>query len=105
MTRRLSIDRLRENTAAKRGGGKMSTAIDELADCLAAPGTVEADVEARALSAAIDRFLDGLKEADRSFFVPVLAGRAIAEIAKRRGVRRAGSKARLCAAAIGCGHI
>lgn len=48
ITRSRSIDRLRARTAAKRGGGEMSTAIDELADCLAAPGTVEADVEARA---------------------------------------------------------
>ncbi len=95
-TRRLSIDRLRENTAAKRGGGEMSAAIDELAECLAAPGTVEADVEARALAAAIDRFLDGLKEADRSFFVcRYWLGAPIAEIAKRRGVSESRVKSSL----------
>ncbi len=96
VTRRLSIDRLRENTAAKRGGGEMSAAIDELAECLAAPGTVEADVEARALAAAIDRFLDGLKEADRSFFVcRYWLGAPIAEIAKRRGVSESRVKSSL----------
>ena len=88
VTRRLSIDRLRENTAAKRGGGEMSTAIDELAECLAASGTVEA--------AAIDRFLDGLKEADRSFFVcRYWLGAPIAEIAKRRGVSESRVKSSL----------
>ena len=86
ITRSRSIDRLRARTAAKRGGGEAVLAIDELAGILSAPGSVEERVEAKELGAAIDRFLDGLRETDRNIFVSrywLCAG--VAGIAKRQG--------------------
>lgn len=69
LTRRISISRWRERRADKRGGGQLPVAMEELAEALSAPDTPEQVVEARELTAAIDRFLSSLPEEERDLFV------------------------------------
>ena len=57
ITRNLSFDRCRRQNAEKRGGGSLPLALDELSECVPAPGRVEQALEARELAEAIDRFL------------------------------------------------
>jgi RNA polymerase sigma-70 factor (ECF subfamily) len=68
IVRNVCIGRLRKLTAQKRDGA-YDVALDELAECLAAKETVEHLCEAKELSAAIDRFLDGVSYDDRYLFV------------------------------------
>lgn len=69
ITRRLSIDALRRRGAAKRGAGEGMCALDELAEAVPSTCDVEREVEMRALSEELDRFLDTLKAEDREMFV------------------------------------
>lgn len=69
LTRRISISRWRERRADKRGGGQLPVAMEELAEALPAPDTPEQIVEARELTASIDRFLASLPEEERDLFV------------------------------------
>lgn len=83
IVRNLSIKRYRANTAAKRSSG-YDAALDELEDCIPAPGTVEGAYAARELAAAINGFLAAQSWENRVMFVrrywfsdsiPDLAGR------------------------------
>ena len=49
ITRNLSFDRCRRQNAEKRGGGSLPLALDELSECVPAPGRVEQALEAREL--------------------------------------------------------
>lgn len=69
ITRRLSIDTLRRRGAAKRGAGEGMCALDELAEAIPSPCSVEHEVEMHALGEELDRFLDTIKKADRDMFV------------------------------------
>ena len=69
ITRRLSMKKLRYNTALKRGGDENAAALDELAECVPAGGTVAEEVEAREVGEIIDLFLKKLKADDRRMFV------------------------------------
>ena len=68
ITRNLSFDRCRRQNAEKRGGGSLPLALDELSECVPAPGRVEQALEARELAEAIDRFLRTLPERECSIF-------------------------------------
>ena len=67
--RRISIDRWRARSASKRGGGEMSLALDELAECIPGGNDPAAEVEAKELAAAVARFLDMLPCAERKVFL------------------------------------
>ena len=69
ITRNLSFDRCRRQNAEKRGGGSLPLALDELSECVPAPGRVEQALEARELAEAIDRFLRTLPERECSIFL------------------------------------
>ena len=69
LTRRISINRWRARRADKRGGGQLPVAMEELTEALPAPDTPEQLVEARELTASIDRFLASLPEEERDLFV------------------------------------
>lgn len=69
ITRRISISRLRERYADKRGGGEYALAYDEIDACLSGGASPEAYVEAKELAHALNRFLSGLREDDRNIFV------------------------------------
>lgn len=69
ITRNLSFDRYKAAHTDKRGGGNLPAALDELAECVAAPGGVELELEGRELSRAIDAFLRTLPERECSIFL------------------------------------
>ena len=69
ITRKLSFDRCKYQQAAKRGGGALPLALDELGECIPASGRVEHALEQKELAAAIDRFLRTLPERECSMFL------------------------------------
>ena len=68
ITRNLAVKRWEANTAQKRSAA-FDLALDELAECLPAAGSVEGTLETQELSAAVSRFLDTLGYLDRFCFV------------------------------------
>lgn len=68
IARNLSLDRYHANSARKRNGS-YDLALSELEGCLAAAGDAQAELEARELAKAINRFLAGLSKEDRQLFV------------------------------------
>ena len=69
ITRNLSLDRWRAQRAQKRWQGQAEAALEELGDCLSAPGGVEQETEAAALAESLDRFLAALPQEKRVLFV------------------------------------
>ena len=69
ITRNLSIDRWRKNTAGKRGGGETQLVLDELAECVAGEETPETELLRKELTATLNRFLRALPERDRTVFL------------------------------------
>ena len=69
LTRNLSLDRWRAQRAQKRWQGQAEAALEELGDCLSAPGGVEQETEAAALAESLDRFLAALPQEKRVLFV------------------------------------
>ena len=69
ITRNLSFNRCKYQQAAKRGGGALPLALDELGECIPASGRVEHELEQKELAAAIDRFLRTLPEKDCNLFL------------------------------------
>ena len=68
LVRRYSIMRYRANTAMKRNSS-YDACMEELENCVAAPGCVEDNYEARVLARAIERFLDTLSRENRVIFM------------------------------------
>ena len=68
IVRNLSISRLRQRTAQKRGGGT-SVLFSELEDCLPSPLQTEQELNTKELAAAISRWLRTLDSDDRVLFV------------------------------------
>ena len=69
ITRRLSIDRWRERTAEKRGGGEIALALDELVDCVPSENSVEREIEAEELGSIINRFILQMPSQERRIFI------------------------------------
>lgn len=69
ITRRISLNKWRNKTRDKRGGGEVPLALEELAECLPSENHVERAVEQKELTQAIRRFLHSLPETERDVFV------------------------------------
>ena len=69
ITRNLSLDRWRNATAKKRGGGQLQRAFDELENCVPAGVSLEDRITKADLSRILDRFLTELPQKDRCVFV------------------------------------
>ena len=69
ITRYISLDRWRNRTAAKRGGGEVPLVLDELAECVAGRETVELQYLHKELAEVINQFLRTLPEHERKVFV------------------------------------
>ena len=69
LTRNITLNRLKRDRADKRGGGDAGIALDELAEVISDRDTVEAELDRRALLAAIDAWLGGLPAKKRGIFV------------------------------------
>ena len=68
ITRNLALDRYDQRRAQKRGGG-FDAVLDELADCLPAPGAVAETVEAAETAGQISAFLRQQPEQARRIFL------------------------------------
>ena len=68
IARNLAVNRWHANTARKRSAN-YELVLDELEDCLPSGADVETELEAKELTAAIDRFLAAQSREDRFLFV------------------------------------
>ncbi len=83
--RNTALRRYHKNTARKRNSF-YDTALDELADCLAAAETAESALEARELGRQINDFLETLPREDRVMFLRrYWFADSVADIAKAMG--------------------
>lgn len=86
ITRNLALDRLSARRTAKRGGGEMETALDELAPYLVSDEDLEARLDTIALQEAMARFLRSLPKEQRMIFLSrFYSMQPIAEIAEAHG--------------------
>lgn len=68
LTRRSAVNRWQARGAGKRGGGETALCLDELGECLPAPGGPESELAGRELSAAVSRWLRTLGAEKRRAF-------------------------------------
>ena len=69
ITRHIAIDRWRNLSADKRGGGTVPIALEELAECIPGGTDPVAEVEAKELAEAVGRFLDTVPYTERKVFL------------------------------------
>lgn len=69
ITRRISINRWKAKNTAKRGGGQITLALEELDDCVDGKQDIESAYESNELVWAFNRFLDTLPETERDVFL------------------------------------
>lgn len=87
ITRNLALSRYRKYNAEKRGGGQTVLVLEELSDCVSGTETAESAVEAKAVAAVINQFLEALPEHHRMIFLRRYWHMAsVAEIAKAYGL-------------------
>lgn len=96
IARNLALGRRERDSAQKRGGGTIDAVLDELAECLGAPGEVSERAEAAELAAAVDAFLRRRGERERRIFLRrVFFCDPISDIARRFGISEAAVKSSL----------
>ena len=96
LTRNLSLDRWRYHRAAKRGGPQVEVALEELGDCVPAPGRPEEHLEERETAALISRFLREQPQMDRVLFLRrYWYLDSIADLAQRFSIGESQVKSRL----------
>lgn len=84
ITRNLSLDRWKRNTAKKRGGSQVELLLEELEDCIPSADSVQNEVESKAVEEWINRFLKAQTEANRWLFIRrYWYGDSIADLAKK----------------------
>ena len=69
ITRNVSLDRFRKNTAKKRGGTETSAVLDEISEFVSGNENPEKEAEEKELIAAINSFLSGIPKDKRKIFV------------------------------------
>lgn len=88
ITRNLSFNRYKYNTAEKRGNGEMSVVLDELAEVVSGREDVEQQLEYKELEIAINDFLRSLPVKKRKIFVcRYWYADSVSEIAAKFGMR------------------
>ena len=96
LARRIAISHLRRSTSQKRGGGETELALEELAECIPDPRSVERQVEQREVTAALNRFLRALPERERVIFTArYFYVTPVEEIARRLGMKPGAVKTQL----------
>lgn len=69
LTRNISLNRLRNSSTQKRGGGVAEASLDELAECIPSGHDIDEHLLAEELTEQLNLFLDGLTPDDRKIFV------------------------------------
>ena len=67
--RNISINRWKARNSQKRGGGEITLALEELADCADGRQNIESELESRELARAFNEFLDTLQKTRRDIFL------------------------------------
>ena len=87
IARSLAFNHYNANTAKMRGGGEVNVVLDELAECVAAPGNVEDQILAEELGKSLDSFLRTLPEREANIFLRrYFFTEPVSDIAKRFGL-------------------
>ena len=87
ITRNLALNRYERKTAEKRGGGEVPVALEELAQCVPDPVSVEQMLDARILAEKLNEFLSNLSaEARKIFMRRYWEVCTVSEIAKIYGI-------------------
>lgn len=96
ITRHISLDRWRKNAAGKRGGGETAVALEELEECISGGSDPEAQLRAKELRGALNRFLDGLPQRERVLFVSrYWYLRSVKQMAEETGLSESSVKTQL----------
>ena len=69
ITRRIAIKKWQKERAAKRGGGDIVIALEELEDCIPTGQSVEREIETAELGKVIDKFVIRLPLTERNIFI------------------------------------
>ena len=69
LTRRISIDKWRRNTAKKRGDGQLPLVLSELEDCVSDGKSIEEKAERKLLAEVIASFVKSLPETEQKVFL------------------------------------
>ena len=65
----ISLDRWKQRSRLKRGGGEVPLCLDELEDCVSGRESTEDTVIRKETIASVNRFLDSLSETERRVFL------------------------------------
>ena len=69
MTRYISLDRWKNRTAAKRGGGEVPLVLEELEECISGEDSVERECLQKEFAMMMNLFLENLPETERKVFL------------------------------------
>jgi RNA polymerase sigma-70 factor (ECF subfamily) len=69
LTRNISLNKRRNSSAAKRGGGQEEISVEELGECISSGHEIDENLMKEELTEQLNRFLDGLSPDDRKLFV------------------------------------
>lgn len=69
IARRTAIKKWQRQYAAKRGGGKIAIALEELEECIPSSQSVEQEIEAAELRRMVNEFVRSLPQTERNVFV------------------------------------
>ena len=69
MTRYISLDRWKNRIAAKRGGGEVPLALEELEECISGENSVEKEYLKKEFAMTMNRFMENLPETERKVFL------------------------------------
>ncbi len=90
IARNLALNRIRDKSALRRGGGEMTVALDELGECLSDGDSVADEYLRKELGEYINRFLQNLPRRDCDLFLcRYYFLYPISEIAKNHGLSEA----------------
>lgn len=69
LTRRISLNKWRNQNRIKRGSGEVMLALDELSECIPSQQNSERELEMKELAQAINHFIGALQPTERDVFV------------------------------------
>ena len=69
LTRCISINKRNNNTAQKRGGGRIDEALSEFEECMPDNNTPEKEIELKLLQNILTDFIRGLNNTERNIFL------------------------------------
>mgnify|MGYP003296837212 FL=1 len=96
ITRRISIDKWRKNSAEKRGSGQTVFVLDELSECIPDKNNVEHTIESKIISEIINSFIKDLPDKEcRVFLCRYFYLDSVESIAERFGYSQSKVKSML----------